>query len=172
MPKKSLAIQTIKSIEAKCEIENNCWIWQGYTANKSPYISHEGKMQSVRKLIYIWSGKTIQPQYKYFASRCRNPLCVSPMHVAARTQKMQSSIMAKSVQHNAKSRIMKLQKLARSRPNVKLDEQKARAICNDERSCLAISIDYGVSKSLISKVKRGQGWKDLSAASNPWQGLL
>lgn len=172
MPKKSLVVQTKESIQARCEIENHCWIWQGYTANKSPYVSHEGRMQSVRRLMYVWSGKTLLPRFKYFAPKCKNPLCVNPSHITVRTQAMQSSVMAKSVQHNAKSRIMKLQKLARSRPNVKLDEQKARAICNDERSCLAISIDYGVSKSLISKVKRGQGWKDLSAASNPWQGLL
>lgn len=172
MPKKSLAVQTKESIRARCEIENHCWIWQGYTANRSPYVSHEGKMQAVRRLMYEWSGKTLLPRFKYFAPKCGNPLCVNPSHVIVRTQAMQSSVMAKSVQHNAKARIMKLQKHARGRANVKLDEEKARAICNDDRPCMAISLDYGVSKSLIAKVKSGKAWKDLSAASNPWQGLL
>jgi len=171
MPK-LIATQTIESIKAKCEEENYCWIWQGYTANKSPYVSHDGKMQAVRKLIYMWSGKMIQPQFKYFVNKCKNPLCVSPTHVVARTQKMQSSVMGKSVDHNAKSRIIKLQRFARTRSNVKLDEQRARAIFNDSRPCLAIALDYGVSKSLVAKVKSGKAWRNVSAINNPWQGLL
>lgn len=170
--KKLVAVQTKESIKARCELHDNCWIWQGYAANKSPYVSHEGKMQSVRRLMYIWSGKMLLPRYKYFAAKCGNPLCVCPAHVIVRTQKMQSSIMAKSVKHNAKARIIKLQNHARARANVKLDEEKARAIFNDERPCMAISIDYGVSKSLIAKVKSGKAWKNLSAENNPWQGLL
>lgn len=85
---------------------------------------------------------------------------------------MQSTAMAKKVDHNARARILKLQKYARGRNHVKLDEEKANAIRQDSRASSKIAQEYSVSKSLIARVKSGKAWKNLSAASNPWIGLM
>lgn len=81
------------------------------------------------------------------------------------------SVMAKSADTQAITRKIKLMNAARKRGVTKLDVEKVKAIHEDSRSCSKIAKDYGVSKSLIAKVKRGNAWADVFKINNPFAQL-
>jgi hypothetical protein len=51
---------------------------------------------------------------------------------------------------------------ARNTRVTKLNLEKARAIRNDTRKLLEVAKEYGVTKSVVSKIRLGKYWKELS----------
>jgi len=168
-PKK---IHTVKTIYEMCIEEGDCWNWNGYMANKSPYVNHNGVMQSVRKLLFTLIGREPVPQAKYYASTCGNPICVNPDHSTSRSQKAHSKFMGKIVNQSSVTRRLKLQINSRSRSTSKLTRELADQIFVDPRPSRAIAKDFEVSRSMVTNIKAGKSWVNLSAATNPWVGLL
>ena len=168
-PKK---IHTVETLHAMCIEEGDCWNWDGYMANKSPYVNHNGVMQSVRKLLFTLTGKPSMPNAKYYASTCGNPICVNPDHSTSRSQKLHSKFMGENVNQNSITRRLKLQIKSRSRATTKLTRELADQIFIDPRPSRAIAKDFDVSRSMVTNIKSGKSWKNLSAAANPWAGLL
>lgn len=168
-PKK---IHTVETLHAMCVEEGDCWNWNGYMANKSPYVNHNGEMQSVRRLLFTLTGKLAMPKAKYYSSNCENPICVNPDHLVSRSPKVHAKIMGKKVNQNAIIRRLKLQKATRNRPTTKLTRELADQIFIDPRSNRAIAGDFNISHSMVSNIKTGKSWQNLSAVTNPWAGLL
>lgn len=168
---KHKTIHTLESLHAKCIEEGDCWLWQGYFGNHTPMVYHDGNLMMVRRLIAILSGKSVQSNHKYISNTCNNKDCVCPDHLTFRTEKQHMSHMAKSANQGSITRKIKLMNAARKRSITKLNVEKVQAIHLDQRSCSKIAKDYGVSKSLIAKVKRGDAWADVFKKSNPWAGL-
>ena len=168
-PKK---IHTVESLHAMCVDEGECWNWNGYMANKSPYVNHEGKMQSVRRLLFRLTEKKAMPKAKYYASTCGNVACVNPDHLTSRSPKLHAKVMGKKVNQNALIRRTKLQISSRNRPASKLTRELADQIYEDTRTSRAIAADFDISRSTVSNIKSGKSWVNLSAAINPWVGLL
>lgn len=79
--------------------------------------------------------------------------------------------MANNVDATAVQRRVKLMNMARKRDNVKLSREKVLQIYQDHRPLRQIAADYGVSKGLIGKVKKGEAWADVYKQTNPWAGL-
>lgn len=163
---------TVASLHARCDDEGDCWLWTGYMGNGSPYVSHNGKMVAVRKLMLELAGKKTRQTARYFATRCGNPECIRPDHIVARTEAEHMTAIAGRVRHRHPVRVSKLQMAGRSRAGCKLNEAKAQAIRDDPRSCREIALELGVSKALVAKVKRNECWRPTSATVNPWIGLL
>lgn len=168
---KHKTIHTLDSLHAKCIEEGDCWLWQGYFGNSVPMVYHNGELVSVRRLVANLIDRPPNVHHKYLAASCKNRNCVCPNHLIYRTKKQHMSHMAKSSDHQAILRRIKLMNAARKRSITKLTAEKARTIRLDSRSCSKIAKDYGVSKSLIAKVKRGEAWADIFEKSNPWAGL-
>ena len=168
-PKK---IHTVESIHAMCVDEGDCWNWNGYMANTSPYVNHDGKMQSVRRLLFALTDKKAMPKSKYYASTCGNVACVNPDHLTSRSPKLHARVMAKKVIQNALVRRTKLQISSRNRVASKLTREQADQIFVDPRPSRAIAADFNISRSMVSNIKLGKSWANLSAAINPWAGLL
>lgn len=163
---KPITVHTVDSLLARTVEEGDCRLWQGFSTNDTPmvYDGAEGKMASVRKLIHKLDGGYVSA--KYFCASCGNPLCVAPEHIIQRNEKTQCRQMAKqSIKHKAKRSAAVL--LWRRANPLKLDMDRARQIRADERPYQAIADDFGVSKSMVGKIKRGQYWRD-----NPWSALF
>tara|TARA_R110000868_G_scaffold272773_2_gene532011 strand:+ start:2765 stop:3277 length:513 start_codon:yes stop_codon:yes gene_type:complete len=169
---KAKKIHTVESLHAMCVDEGDCWNWQGYMANKSPYINHNGVMQSVRRLLFTLTDRQPMPKAKYYASNCGNPSCVNPDHLTSRSAKLHAKIMGKKVDQNALLRRLKLQKSSRNRAASKLTRELADQIFADPRPSRAIAVDFDISRATVSNIKSGKSWKNLSATTNPWVGLL
>lgn len=169
---RTVTTHTMETLHARCVEEGDCWVWGGYVQNGAPYICQSGKLTAVRQITMTLSERPIRIGAKYFATTCGDPLCVNPEHIVCRTPKEHMTRMASQVQHRAVSRVVKLQTAARARAICKLTEASANSILLDARSHRAIAIAHGISKSLVSNIKRGVCWRPVSAQANPWAGLM
>lgn len=169
---RTMTTHTMETLHARCIEEGDCWVWGGYIQNGSPYICQSGKLTAVRQITMTLSQRPIRIGAKYFATTCGDQLCVNPGHIVCRTSKEHMTRMAGRVQHRAVSRVVKLQTAARARKICKLTEASANAILLDARSHRTIADEHGISKSLVSNIKRGVAWRTVSAQTNPWTGLM
>jgi hypothetical protein len=165
-------VHTIQTLHDRCIEEGECWNWTGYFANGCPYVNHAGKVQAVRKVMSFLSGKQPMPGAKFFAASCGNSQCVNPAHVVSRSASIHGTAMAKKVNHLAIPRLIKLQKVSRARKASKLTRELADQIFADDRCNRRIADDYKISASMVSNIKLGKSWKNLSATTNPWVSLM
>jgi len=160
-------VHTERSILSRAVEVGECMEWQGYLANGTPAVCHEGRVVMVRRLLLSFRGVEV-PQGSYAAPRCGNPLCVHPDHIAIRSQKQHAIVMAKGIDYNAPERIRKLTDSAREL-RAKLDIEKAREIRMSHEPSSVLADRYSVNKSLINRIKRGDAWRDIR---NPFAGLM
>lgn len=173
MAKRPITVHTLESIQSRCEEVGDCWEWQGYyaTGNKVPYVSNDGKMVAVRKIVAALSGRDVSKASNW-GTRCGNWRCVCPDHVVGRTDRQHSQHMAGLVNHQAPARIARMQQVARGRAVCKLDLDQVEAIRLDPRPVGAIGQAFGISKSQAARIKSGKAWKQVTASANPWGGLM
>lgn len=162
-------LHTVESLMRRTEEVGNCIEWQGYFQNKTPYVQHGDRFMSVRGLIMELLGNKYQGRMFYGVS-CGNKACVNPEHIVARPLKAHASYMANQTDHNAPTRIFKLQKAAEKRRV--LSEEQLMQVRTDSRTCAEIAASLGVSKSLISKIRRGRSNRMVNAQNNPFWGLM
>lgn len=158
--------QTLESIKKRTVEIGDCWEWQGYMANGVPYVSHEGKMISVRRLITILSGATLRDGY--YVPKCGNAKCVCPDHITFRHEKLHMAISGKKSAYSV-ARAAKIQAFKREHAS-KLDVMKVMDIRASDLPNRKLAEIYGVNRSVIWRVKTGRAWIDLN--NNPFAGLM
>lgn len=169
MNTKQRAKHTIDSLLARTVEVGDCMEWQGYTANNSPQVSKNGKMITVRKLIRQLQGVEVA-KGTFTSAKCGNPKCVNPEHFTDRTMKQHAKFMSGRIDFQSPIRIAKLQKSAQ--PRRKISVEGVAAALGDQRSCAAVADEFGVHKSLISKIRRGVAHRQVSSSVNPFAGLM
>lgn len=162
-------VHSIESLMARTEEVGNCIEWQGYFQNNNPYVQHGDRFLAVRKLIMELLGNEMQGRV-FYGTKCGNSACVNPEHIAARGMKEHSRHMVKNMDYNNPVRVAKLQIAAKAR-RVLDDDQVMDAIM-DPRNCKEVAEELGVSKSLISKIRRGKSNRMALAKNNPFWGLM
>ena len=162
---------TLDSLKARTIEEGDCWLWQGYLQNNTPQVASykDGgkRMVSVRKLLRELETGRPQPDGHY-SNTCGNPLCVNPDHTLWRGQEAHMRAMVKK----RKFSDVTANKLRSFRVNTglaKLSETKAQEIRLSEETGQVLAERYGVSKSWINRIKRGEVWRVLSS---PFAGLF
>jgi hypothetical protein len=163
---------TIESLKARTIEEGDCWLWQGYKANGTPQVSNprpgfRSKMYSVRRLMRELATEKPTPDGHYVTS-CGTPDCVNPKHVLYRTDEQH----LQAIGRLSSTGITKARKLRQHYMKVgraKLTDEIAQEIRLSNESSPALAQRYGVDRSLISKVRRGEAWKVLA---NPFRGLM
>ena len=83
-------------ILAKIRIEGDCWVWTGYTVNKTrldPIIKFNRKSIRVRRVLYEDAHGDIGK--KYLRSICGNPKCVNPAHAEVVVAKTNAEVCRK-----------------------------------------------------------------------------
>jgi hypothetical protein len=168
---KQVKEHTIESLMARTIEEGDCWVWQGYSANNTPQVftrvDGKRKMISVRRLLReLVTGKA-QP-VGHFSHTCGNPLCVNPDHAIWRGQDAHMRAMAKKRVVSTVT-ANKLRNYRIESGKAVLDENKAQEIRLSPESGPVLAQRYGVSKSWISRIKRGEVWRVLSS---PFAGLF
>lgn len=117
---------------------DECWLWTG--AMTKGY----GMLRINRTSMYAHRASWIAfrgniPEGMHVLHKCDTPLCVNPDHL--------------EIGSHAKN--MKDAGL-RYRHKVKLTHEDVDRILADQRSQYAIALQYNVSQSLVSKIKRGE----------------
>lgn len=169
MPRK---IHTVESLKDRTIEVGDCWEWQGYSAHGTPQVfspknGSKRRMVSVRRLFRELVTGQEQPDGFYSVS-CGNVECVNPDHTLYRTERGHFKSMAKKVGASP-VRALKLSQYHRTVGKAKLTEEKAQEIRLSNESGPVLAERYGVNRSLISRVRRGEIWRCMT---NPFRGLI
>lgn len=125
--------------------ERGCWVWKG-CKHISGYgqVSWKNRAESVHRLYWLLSGRTIPEGLMICHSPvvCHNKACFNPDHL--RTDSMRANMIDR---HSDNTMVQ-----------AKLTANQIQAIRDDTRSHSLISIDYGMSRTHISAIKRGSYW--------------
>lgn len=168
---KQAKVHTVESLLANTYEEGDCLIWKGavhYNGNPDVYVKGKGVL-NVRRVILELQGK-YRKERNYVGTSCNSQLCIHPDHIRARNQKEHSTYMAHRL-NNGPLNLARIAKVKASRrANApKLDREKAAQIRESIGTCQEIADQFGVNKSMVSRIRRGQAWAD---EMNPWTALF
>jgi hypothetical protein len=155
----------MQSLLARTEEEGDCHIWTGYYGNGVPMVHHNDKMVSVRKVIFELLGKPVRQGF--YSTTCGHKGCVCPDHIAYRAPKAHMKAMIE--REFSRERVLKMTQARRKRADVVLSEAIAREIRQLDGTYRDIGAQYGVTKSVVSRIKRGEYWAE---SASPWAGLM
>jgi len=162
---------TVETLRQRTVEEGECWLWQGYVANKTPqvvsYPDGKKRMVSARRLLLELAKGKPQPDGHY-GNTCGNHLCVNPDHTVWKSEAVHMRFMSKKRQYSNVT-ANKLRKFRVETGLAKLSESKAQEIRLSGESGPVLAQRYGVSRSWINKIKRGAAWRVLSS---PFAGLF
>lgn len=137
-------------LEAKTRRTDSCWLWTGVTNRHKGnggygMIGTNGKSEFVHRI--AWELKNGQiPEGQCVLHKCDVPLCINPSHLFLGT-----------LGDNAADRAKKGRN-----PHQKLDWEKVREILADTRSNTELGRKYGVSQSVISRIRARISWQHAS----------
>jgi hypothetical protein len=154
------------------EDNGNCWIWTGAVNQqdhpiihlRQPLYGHKGCL-TVRRYVFLLTHGVLPPRQP-IGCRCGDKLCVHPDHLFLSTPSKIAKLAAKRGAWKGQARAMKISIAKRTAG--KLDADKAAEIRMSDESGPVLAARYGVDKSLINNIKRGNVWKDYG---NPFAGL-
>lgn len=155
------------------EDDGECWMWTG-TVNQQghPIIhlreavyGHVGCM-TVRRYVFLLTNGHLLPRQP-IGCKCGEKRCVRPDHLFQSSVSKIAKLAAKNGGWKGRDRAIKISMAKRE--GAKLDVEKAKEIRISNESGPVLAKRYGVNRSLINSIKRGDIWQDYS---NPFAGLL
>lgn len=159
--------QTIESLMKRTVENGDCLLWTGYMQNHQvPMARHDGKMQSVRKLIAHLNGEDVSAN-RYWVADCGNKKCVSPEHTKMLKPKEHFKRMAKLLNGNPAKVAIKTSKGNGMR---KVTDEQIKEIIHSDESASCLAEKFGVSKETVYRYKNGKHGATLR--TNPWIQLL
>lgn len=162
-------IHTLESILARADEVGLCMEWRGAFNGKSPLLKIDRKPVQVRRLIRQLMGRPI-PQGHFATVSCDNHRCVKPEHIRVMSPEKFFAKISEEIDHQDPIRTAKIRQ-ARCHARI-LTEQQALEIRLDPRPSRQVAAQYGCSHDLVNKIRRGQRYKPLHAAANPFSGLI
>ena len=158
----------IERIQRHIVEEGDCWNWTGALQGCGcvPTMNYQRKVGSVRRFVLLAQGKA--PVGKMLATyTCGNTLCVNPEHTAWVTRKTIQQRNAKDLGYmTSPVRMKRISDKARQRS--KLDLNRALAVRHADGTQRDIAARFGISQATVSKIKRGETWRDYT---NPFARL-
>jgi hypothetical protein len=164
-------VMTLDLLRMRCRVCGECWEYLTDAVTdlrrRHPQVKHAGKMQLVRRVAYELAHGHIKPSLRIVPA-CDNPYCVNPEHQKALTE---SQKMRRAAKRGAFSNPDRGRKIAetRRRTHAKLTPEQAQAIRDSDESGPVLSARYGIDRSRVNAIKRGDAWKDYR---NPFAGLF
>ncbi|MFN4121305.1 hypothetical protein [Acidovorax sp.] len=167
MPRK---VHTTESLLARVDEFGDCLIWNGYMANNTPYVFHEGKMTSVRGLLWKLSGKKVPDEKVYYRAICQQDGCVNPAHIRCDTEADHMKRLAQPELRTAAGEAIRAAKISQHKRKLsRITEETIQEILHSNETGPEIERRLGISRSLVSQYRRGR--LGATRASNPFQGL-
>lgn len=160
----------VDRVHARSVEEGDCWVWTGPKASSVPVVHVSRDVLrgsrardamvcvSVRRLLFACIHGA-DPYPRMLIAKCGHPQCVRPEHLQAQTAAAFSRRMSKHRNEPLRARKIAVAK----RASAKLDAEKVRAIRARSESGPILAKEYGVDPSLISRIRRGQAWRDVQS---------
>lgn len=158
----------IEKIQRHVTIEGDCWEWSGHMNGPIPIMKHDGRVANVRRLVMINRGV---PMKGFIATcTCGNPKCVNPEHTARSSRaQMNRRIMSDMSSATNTLRSKRIAEVKR-RTDAKLSQADVEQIRASGDTHQHLAARFGISKSIIGRIKRGEMWRTFSAS--PFAGLF
>ena len=158
----------IEKIQHHVTMEGDCWEWRGCMNGSIPIMKHDGKVSNVRRLVLTDRGVPMKGFIATYA--CGNPMCVNPEHTARSSRaQMNRRIMADMSSATNALRSKRIAEVKR-RTDAKLSQADVEQIRASGDTHQDLAARFGISKSIIGRIKRGEMWKTFSAS--PFGGLF
>mgnify|MGYP003420499485 FL=1 len=171
MKARTLQVLTIQDIKDRSTMDGDCWVYNtdAKTEHHRKYaqVKHKGQHFLARRLAYELARGEL-PVDARVVPCCGNPYCIFPWHQEAMTESEKQKVAA---ERGAFSSIARGKKIAESRraAQSKLTEAQAMEIRASSESGPVLAKKYGINRSRVNAIKRGDAWKDYS---NPFAGLM
>lgn len=160
-------IQTLESIQTRCILEGDCWLWTGgLDGHGRPQCKHQGKVWYVRRLAReLTDGKPLQRNL-VVACECGQKLCVSPHCSVAVSSKTRARMAVARGSYSRPDKIAKSTMAIRAKS--RFSEDLIQRVRTMPPPCTAISAETGISLSHVKSIRRGTARVPFS---NPFAGL-
>lgn len=155
------AEQFMAKVRARCVDDGGCHIWQGAVSECGlPRYAHT----SVRREMWRTIHGKVAPRLMVSCT-CNEKLCVNPEHLCLRTR----AIISRETARDGAVRQKRARAMAPiARAKGKLTPAAVAEIRQSGETLKVLGERFGVHFSLISKVRRGEAWRDFSS---PFSGL-
>ena len=140
-----------KRLWSKVEKSYDCWTWKGTVASDGYPVFWDGKQnRRVSRLIYVLANGPIKHGL-LVRHTCDNKSCVNPNHLILGTHQDNMD------DRTERNRQIKGEDIKQS----KLTEKQVLEIRDAIGYQWEIGLRYGVSQTLVGKIKRGEIWKHI-----------
>lgn len=141
---------------AAVQKSNGCWSWTGKRRQDGYGEMQVGKRTvKAHRLSFELANGAI-PTGSEICHTCDNPRCVNPAHLFVGTHTENMRDMANKGRHRPSG------VRGERHGAAKLSQREVTAIRLDARAQVRIAADYGISQSLVSQIKRGKVWAELT----------
>jgi len=153
-------VEEIQKLTHDC---GDCWVWEGADNGRG---APKYRRQLVRRVLFQHTKGEI-PAGKYVSTCCGTHLCVNPEHLKIRTR----AEVARETNARPSVKARKMANCAKAnQPTMgKITMQIAEEIRARPEEGKLLAVEYNISPSLVSKVRRYMAWKP---TANPFAGLL
>lgn len=151
----------LERIRERCvmDSETGCWHWRGAMnsdarSGRIPVIWHDGRSQSGLRAVFELSGR--RPARMVWRT-CGCDDCLSPHHLLTGSRadwgrwRVRTGASAPTPEWCAQNK-------RASKSRAVLSDAAASIIRTSDKSGVALAEEFGVSKTAISRVRRGQTW--------------
>ena len=165
--KQSLTLDTIRLRSMIC---GDCWEYRTEAKTehhrRHPQVKHDGEHWLVRKLAYEMANGPVRHWLRVVPD-CDNPYCINPAHQKTLTESQNGK---RAAANGSFSRPARGKKIAETRRKTvaKLTAEQAMEIRMSDECGPVLAERFGINKSRVNAIKRGEAWKDYS---NPFAGL-
>lgn len=160
----------LQDLRDRSEEVGACWLWkQGTSKAGYPIMKVRGcGCQLVRRIAAGLAGHELKPRQPVITT-CDEQLCVNPKHCQPSTPTAVGLRAAEQGAFSQPARGAKIAAARRSSESAKLTLEQVQAIRASTESERALAAEYGVNRSVIGGIRRGDRWKDYTS---PFAGLI
>lgn len=160
---------TMEQVQARCEEVGDCWMWQGATSDTGYPIMkrYGGPCMFVRRVVMQLKGRPPAARQPV-VSTCGEKCCCNPSHLKLATPSEVGKRAAAQGAYSSPARAAKIAKARRNAPGAKLTLDQAREIRASEESGPVLAARFGIDKSQVNNIKRGDAWREYCT---PFSGL-
>lgn len=135
--------------------DTGCRLWDGQINKPGGYgrISYRGRLWRAHRLAYTLLWADI-PNGKDLLHSCDNPLCINPHHLRPGTHAENIT----EAYHKGRKTVEQ----GPNHPRFRLFAEQAAEAIESTEPVAAIAAHFGVSKSMIYRLKNGTTWKSRS----------